>query len=120
MMSRQQQIEFILDQGPEAEKAIRVDVFDRLKQAGLIIPDDQDSRPVVTDLFMCKVDFECELGMAAGGNVVYGSVEELRERRKCVDACGIVEVECREVRVVQESNYGDDDDSVEEPGKDNV
>ena len=55
---------------------------------------------------MCKVDYECELGAAAGGNVVYPTVEDLKERRRCVDECGIVKVAVSLVEVVQEENYG--------------
>ena len=59
--------------------------------------------------YMCKVDYECELGAAAGGNVVYPIVEDLKERRRCVDECGIVKVAVSLVEVVQEENYGDYD-----------
>jgi hypothetical protein len=59
--------------------------------------------------YMCKVDYECELGAAAGGNVVYPTVEDLKERRRCVDECGIVKVAVSLVEVVQEENYGDYD-----------
>jgi hypothetical protein len=52
--------------------------------------------------YMCLVDFECEIGLASGGNIVYPSIEECREGRKCVGGCGIVEVEIRATRVVQE------------------
>lgn len=58
--------------------------------------------------YMCLTDFECELGGATGGNTVHPSVEDLRKRRGCVDRCGIVEVEVRARRVVQEASYDDD------------
>jgi len=58
--------------------------------------------------YMCLTDFECELGGATGGNIVHPSVEDLRKRRGCVDRCGIVEVEVRARRVVQEASYDDD------------
>lgn len=58
--------------------------------------------------YMCLTDFECELGGATGGNTVHPSVEDLRKRRSCVDGCGIVEVEVRARRVVQEASYDDD------------
>jgi hypothetical protein len=58
--------------------------------------------------YMCLVDFECEIGLASGGNIVYPSIEECREGKKCVAGCGIVEVEIRATRVVQEpSDEGD-------------
>ena len=52
--------------------------------------------------YMCLIDFECELGLASGGNRVYPSIEDIREHSKCVGGCGIVEVEVRATRVVQE------------------
>lgn len=55
--------------------------------------------------FMCKVDFEHEVGVAKGAHIIASSVEELKKRRRCVDRCGIVEVEVKLVRVVQESNF---------------
>ena len=56
---------------------------------------------------MCKVDFECELGAAMGGNLVFPSIEDCRKHRKCVDQCGIVKVRVSGVEVVQEENYDD-------------
>ena len=52
--------------------------------------------------FMCRIDFECELGRASGGNRVFPSVEDLFKDHDCAHACGIVEVEVRLVRVVEE------------------
>lgn len=52
--------------------------------------------------FMCKTDFLYELGNAVGGETVYASVEDLKARRPCAEGCGIVEVEVRLVRVVEE------------------
>lgn len=61
--------------------------------------------------YMCKVDFDYELGCASGGNIVYPSEKNLREHRKCVNECGIVEVRVQFVRVIQEGReYGDEDD----------
>lgn len=54
--------------------------------------------------YMCLTDFECELGGAIGGNTVYPSAEDLRKRRGCVAECGIVEVEVRARRIVQEAS----------------
>lgn len=53
--------------------------------------------------YMCLTDFECEIGGACGGNVVYPSIEDLRENRRCVDGCGIAEVKVVGVRVIQEA-----------------
>lgn len=57
--------------------------------------------------YMCLVDFECEIGMASGGNVIFPSIEDCRENRKCVSSCGIVEVEVRARRIVQEPTAED-------------
>ena len=50
--------------------------------------------------YMCLTDFECELGLASGGNTVHPSVEDLQKRRACVSGCGIVEVKVLFSRVV--------------------
>lgn len=52
--------------------------------------------------YMCLTDFECELGAAMGGNTVYPSIEDLRASRKCVESCGIVEVEVKARRIIQQ------------------
>ena len=54
--------------------------------------------------FMCKVDFDHELGDAAGGIRVYPSVEDLQRCKKCCQedgGCGIVEVEVTVTKVVR-------------------
>lgn len=58
--------------------------------------------PDETNVFMCKTDWDYEIGNAAGGNVVYASVEDLKSNRRCVESCGIVEVKVSLVRVIQE------------------
>ena len=55
--------------------------------------------------YMCLTDFECELGCAMGGNVVYPSEGDLREHRKCVPECGIAKVEVTGLEIIQESDY---------------
>lgn len=57
--------------------------------------------------YMCKVDFDHELGAAKGGNVVYPSVEDLRENRNCVNSggCGIVKVKVVGIEVIAEDNF---------------
>jgi hypothetical protein len=57
--------------------------------------------------FMCKIDWECELGMAAGGTTVYPDLEDLKSHRVCVDRCGIVEVVTSLVRVIKDTSLGD-------------
>lgn len=63
---------------------------------------DDDAHVVIG--YMCRIDWECELGSAGGGIKVYSSVEDLCENRKCVTGCGIVEVEVRIRRVVSEGD----------------
>jgi hypothetical protein len=36
-----------------------------------------------TEGFMCATDFVYELGCACGGNVIYPSIEDLKENREC-------------------------------------
>jgi hypothetical protein len=55
--------------------------------------------------FMCKVDFDCELGAAVGGVLVYPSLADLRKHRSCLAECGIVEVRVGLLGVVQEPDY---------------
>jgi hypothetical protein len=52
--------------------------------------------------YMCLIDFQCELGAALGGNIIYPDPDDCREHRKCIEGCGMVEVEVRFCRVVQE------------------
>lgn len=62
-----------------------------------------DSPSIVVG-YMCRTDFECELGCAADGNKVYPSVESLKEYTNCWPGCGIVEVQVRGVRVVEDGD----------------
>ena len=52
--------------------------------------------------YMCRIDWEYELGAASDGDRVYPSLKALQHHRKCVSECGIVEVAVRLVRVVEE------------------
>jgi hypothetical protein len=56
--------------------------------------------------FMCKTDFEEDVRGAHDGARVYPSEATLRESRKCVDECGVVEVRLSLVRVLQAANFG--------------
>lgn len=60
--------------------------------------------------YMCLTDFECELGMASGGNVIHPSVEDCKEYRKCVSECGIVEVKVSFSRVVEPGKQHEDEE----------
>lgn len=62
---------------------------------------ESDDEPFVVG-YMDLTDFECELGAAAGGNLVFPSIEDCRRvNADCIDACGIVEVEVRFRRVIR-------------------
>lgn len=52
------------------------------------------------ELYMCKTDFECELGLASGGICLYADLEDLKTCRKCVSECGIVKVRVELVEIV--------------------
>lgn len=52
--------------------------------------------------FMCMVDFDWHLGEDMKPARVYSTEADLRRERSCVEQCGIVEVEIRRVRVVQD------------------
>ena len=51
--------------------------------------------------FMCKTDWDHEIGWASDGNKVYPSIDSVRRERKCTAECGIVEVDVTFVRIVQ-------------------
>lgn len=51
-------------------------------------------------LFMCRTDFDLELGDAPDGVRVFPSIEDLKKHCPCVTtSCGIVEVRVELVRV---------------------
>ena len=58
-------------------------------------------------VFMCKTDFDYELGLAEGGVQVYFSIEDLKRCRPCVEDCGIVKVEVRLLEVIQPEKFED-------------
>lgn len=61
--------------------------------------------PIVKTGFMCKTDFDYELGEASGGTSIYASLTDLCKRRSCVAECGIVKVEITLSEVIQKENY---------------
>ena len=65
--------------------------------------DEADENGVVRG-FMCMVDWQHHAGADARGNMVYWSEKNIKERRKCVSACGIVEVQIKAIRVVSPQN----------------
>jgi hypothetical protein len=60
------------------------------------------SDPIVG--YMCKTDFDYELGYAADGSKVYPDIESLRAFCRCVSDCGIVEVTVTLSKVIQPAN----------------
>lgn len=58
---------------------------------------------------MDRTDFYYELGEAAGGNTVYGSVEDILKHCSCAKSCGVVEVEVTYVKDVVD---GDESGSI--------
>lgn len=62
-----------------------------------------EANRIVTVGYMCLTEYWYELGYASDGCAIYPSIEELREYRSCVYTCGIVEVEVRLRRVVEET-----------------
>jgi len=63
--------------------------------------------------YMCKVDWDHELGSALGGNRIYPSAKNCIEDRGCINECGMVEVEVRLRRVVRRGRF----DSPKQSGK---
>jgi hypothetical protein len=61
---------------------------------------DDINSPVIG--YMCLIEYEYEVGAASGGSMVYPSVDDLKKNHLCVDSCGVVEVEVRARRIVQE------------------
>ena len=51
--------------------------------------------------YMCKIDFDHELGEASDGNRVYPSLACLKAARGCWGICGIVQVCVSLVKVIR-------------------
>lgn len=45
-----------------------------------------------TEGWMCKVDFDYELGASLGGNKIYSSEKDCRRHRPYVEECGVTHV----------------------------
>lgn len=54
--------------------------------------------------YMCKIDWDHELGHAMGGNTIYPCIKDLRRCHPMCDECGIVEVEVKLSKVI---DHGD-------------
>lgn len=61
--------------------------------------------------YMCKTDFDYELGNASGGNRVFPSIEDAKEYLKCWHGCGIVSVSVTLVEVIEPENEPHFDDN---------
>lgn len=71
-----------------------------------------DSLRAPVNGFMCRTDWEDELGHASDGNKVYPSVEALKRHSPCWEQCGIMEVRVSAERVIDKGNlYGPHDPS---------
>lgn len=57
--------------------------------------------------YMCKIDFDCELGKAPVGSVVYPDVDDLKSNHDCWKSCGIVKVSVSYIETIveQDLNY---------------
>ena len=53
------------------------------------------------EVYMCKVDWDYEIGNAAGGNKVFATAEDIKHNLNCVHECGIVKVKVTFVEVIQ-------------------
>lgn len=62
-------------------------------------------RTIPAEGFMCKTDWDDEIGYASDGNSVYPSVDALKRARKCTNECGIVKVRVEFVEVVQTEDW---------------
>lgn len=94
---------------PDSDKqpyfALALAALTAIEQAGyVVLPRDAPVERVakITPMFaesdgsvigyMCATDWEYEMGMAAGGNIVFPSLEDAKEHLRCWRGCGIVRV----------------------------
>jgi hypothetical protein len=59
-------------------------------------------KKVVTG-FMCKIEWDYNIGKAASGVTIYPTLETLRRYHGSIEECGIVEVEVSIKEIVEES-----------------
>lgn len=111
-MTKEQHIEFLInsDWGPSEStnpRKIRRDFFEALKREGYII---RKSAPIsrVRSGYMCKTDFDFELGIVDGGVLIYNSIEDLVRCRSCVNPDNICEVEVVEDEII-DNGYNNDE-----------
>lgn len=84
-------------------KSIRPDIAQGLSEDGPMWGDDNG----VVVAYMDKVDWDYEVGGASGGNKVYPSIDDLELCKPCVASCGIVEVELKLRRIIEESDFSE-------------
>lgn len=84
-------------------KSIRPDIPQGMSEDGPMWGDDKG----VVIAYMDKVDWDYEVGGAAGGNKVYPSIDDLEICKPCVASCGMVEVELKLRRVIKESDFSE-------------
>jgi len=59
--------------------------------------------------YMCKIDYDWELGCALGGSKIYPNKEDLIKHHNCAETCGIVKVKVLLEEVVSEGKrFGTD------------
>lgn len=55
-------------------------------------------------VYMCAIDWQHELGEVSDYTKVYSTVEDLKKQHECWNSCGIVEVEVKLIKYVEEQN----------------
>lgn len=55
--------------------------------------------------YMCKTDFDHELGYASDGSKIFSSVKSLKKNMPSVSECGIIKVKIVQEKIVQKSVF---------------
>lgn len=71
-----------------------------MKKKNATVLDKEDNKPRIG--YMCGVDFIFELENAEDGNHIYPSVKSLKKYHRCVEEDGIVKVEIKPLKWLQE------------------
>lgn len=87
----------------EAAKYNKVREQVKAELPDLIARHEKRMKPIIG--YMDQVDFDHELGAAAGGSRVYPNEKDLKHCQPCVVSCGVVEVEVKLKRVVKPFNF---------------
>ena len=59
---------------------------------------------VTVEGYMCRIDWDCELGSAADGNKVFPSIDCLKKHHPMASECGIVKVRVDLLDVIEEGD----------------